>query len=193
MRRTHRLVLLFGMLVLALSVSWGAPEKSSTDTLNSVVKQAEKVKDGDIEKLLNEQLDKNTASSQLKSLEKGKLPDAGKMLDKSKLPADLKKNLAKDLNEKDVNKAYAHVQKEGIKQVVRHLIPKPIVIIGYLLGATALLMLLSSKLIRFIGRPLANAINRIGEKSPLPEPEVRYSWYYREAVKRMPEAPRMRR
>lgn len=96
----------------------------------------------------------------------------------------------KELTEEDLQKTYQNMGK-AVKNVRHPLKPNGTMIAFAVLGAGVMLALLSVALIRTLARSAASAmVSAEYDERPTKAPAVRYSWYYREAMARVPTPAR---
>ena len=153
----HYRGLCIGMLLLALVA--GGPRTHAVPDLDTVMRGAEQLKQADPDELLNRALDKAAQREQ-----------AGQP---HTAPA-----------EQDAAKAYGQVTGKALDRAGR---PNAGIFVIAVLGIALVLTMLSVRLIRFIAHRLAGAVNRADLGRSLTDADVRYSWYYRDAISRFPE------
>jgi len=187
------------------------------DTLTQLLDHAGQAKGVDLDRELNTQMDKAMA----RDAARGGKPASGDSLEtsldkaldhaaeRSGLHAETPKGDAQagaaaakpaakvpgaqDVSEEDLRNAYTQVG-QTVKQVRRPAAPSATTVIVAILGAGLMLALGSVGAIRFLARrTLAMVEDAEYGPGPARAPDVRYSWYYRDAVARAPARPSRRR
>lgn len=184
-----RIPIAVGVTVVLLALLLAAPAgQAQVDKLEKALnsqldKEAGKSTGGDLDKILDKQLNKE--SSKLKG---GALKQAADKKLEKETGGKLKS--VDQLNEKGLKDAYATAKTKAVKDTARGVRSRLPAIIGSVVFSVLLLLFFSFKFLRFFAHGLANGINRAANRDKMPEAEVHYSWYIREANNRFPAAPR---
>lgn len=160
----------FGRLVLLLCagilLSASMARAVSPPSLDQVMKGAEQLRDGDPEALLNRQLDKAEQRERTKDGKPGQ-----------------------ELTEEDVTKAYRKVTATAAKEAGNPAKKSGSLFVIVVLGSALVLILLCINIARFAAYRISCYLDQGDRGRPLNNTDVRYSWYYRDAIARFP-APR---
>ena len=159
---------IFGRLVLLLcagAVLLPAPSARAVTppSFEQVMKGAEQLRDGDPDELLNRQLDR----VEQRERAGGSQPE-------------------KEFTEEDVTRAYQQVTTTAVKEAKRPARKSGSLFVIIVLGAAFVLIVLCVHLARFAAYRISCALNQGDWGRPLTPTDVRYSWYYRDAIARVP-------
>ncbi|MHB9106384.1 MAG: hypothetical protein ACYDCO_04945 [Armatimonadota bacterium] len=154
-----------GLLLCASALLLSAPMSFavSPPSLEQVMKGAEQLRDGDPEELLNRQLDK----VEQRERAKGDQPK-------------------KELTEEDVTTAYRQVSQTAAKEAGNPAKKSGSLFVIIVLGSAFVLVLLCVNLARFAAYRISRLLDQCNWGRPLNHTDVRYSWYYRDAISRFP-------
>lgn len=215
MNRIQRLAfggLLATLLLLCSShaIAEGLPVPATAEQgakqLTNLLDNADKVPGMDLDKTLNAQMDKAMAREQAKSGGKAGGENLDAALDKAldaaaakSAPTGTAKPAADagaakpaatpangDVSEQDIQSAYKQVG-QTVKTVRHPFRPNAGTIITLVLGVALIVTMASVGILRYFARAVSTGLDA-AEYGPGREraPDVRYSWYYRDAIARAP-------
>lgn len=169
---TMRILSYGAAYLVAFCLLGGVPVAAQTAqpapaNLNRTLSEAEKLKSADLDRLLDEQLDKAAA--------KDKTGGEGDGVQETHAAQQTAQRAAKSL-----------ATGRRVKPLVA--------LIGLMLGSALVLFLLSASVVRLVARRLARSFAHDSPARPhTASGGMRYSWHYRDAVEHLPAPPRTRR